>query len=108
MKWKTLWKWVGDVSDDFAAYVFTLAGVVLAQLAPYLATRGRIDPHVLGDWARLGISALVALYIVSTNETGADTPEKKAGKRANFKVRMANAFAHGVAWNTLMGMATGG
>lgn len=96
-----------DIADDVLAYFCTLAGVLLAQFAPYLATRGKLDSSGIIDLLRIGISALVALYIVAQQEGGADTDDKKAGKRANFKQRMANAFAHGVAWNTLIGIGTG-
>ena len=82
-----------------AVYVATLIGILLSQYAPLLLTHNRLDSAF--DFVRLAISAAVAFYIVANDESGGD----EEGKRKNFRKRLGNAFAHGVAWNSIMGIA---
>lgn len=95
-------KWLEGLStagQSIAVYVATLLGVLLAQYAPLLLTHEKLDSAF--DWVRLGISCGVALYLVAGQEEGGE----ETGKRAHFKRRIANALSHGIAWNTLMGIA---
>lgn len=98
-KLKKFWKWVASWADDLGVYFATLCGVLISQYAPLLLKQGPISAPF--EWLRLGISAIVAFYVVISDESGGD----REGKRANFKRRVASAFAHGIAWNTLMGIA---
>lgn len=96
MKWVTLMRKVGY---SVSVYMATLVGIILSQYAPLLLTHERLDSAF--DFVRLGISAAVAFYVVANDENGGD----EEGKRRNFRKRIASAFAHGVAWNSLMGIA---
>jgi hypothetical protein len=87
------------IGSGFAVYFATLAGIALAQYAPKLLTHERIDTAF--DWMRLGISMLVAFYLVVGQEEGGD----EEGKRKHLKRRVANALAHGVAWSSILGIA---
>jgi hypothetical protein len=80
-------------------WLATLMGVLLSQYAPLLLTQARLDS--VFDWVRLGISAVLSLYIVSQDESSGD-PD---GKRKNLKRRVATAFAHGMAWSQMVGIA---
>lgn len=93
--WKFAWSWM----DDVAVYAATFLGVLLSQYAPLLLEHGPINTTF--EWLRLAISAVIAFYIVVSGESGGD----REGKRANVRRRLAAAFAHGIAWNTLVGIA---
>ena len=82
-----------------AVYVATLIGILLSQYAPLLLKHDRLD--ITFDFVRLAISAAVAFYIIAQDEGQGDP----AGKKANLRKRIGNAFAHGVAWNSIMGIA---
>ena len=80
-------------------YLATLVGILLSQYAPLLLTHNRLDSTF--DFVRLAISAAVAFYVVFSQEQGGD----EEGKRKNVGKRLANAFSHGIAWNSIMGIA---
>jgi hypothetical protein len=92
-------KFAREIWYAVAVYIATFLGIVLSQYAPLLLTKGKLDN--VFDFVRLGISALVAFYVVATQEQGGD----EEGKRKNINKRIANAFAHGIAWNSIMGIA---
>ncbi len=97
---KKFWNGFLDVTDDFLAYILCLMGVLLVQYVPYLAVAGKIPTDIFIDWARLGISAVIALYVILNQEKGGDP----AGKRNNSPQRMINAFQAGAGWNALIGI----
>jgi hypothetical protein len=82
-----------------AVYLATLVGILLSQYAPLLLSHARLDSTF--DFVRLAISMAVAFYVVSQHESGGD----EDGKKKNINRRLANAFAQGISWNTLMGIA---
>jgi hypothetical protein len=90
---------VERIVGGIGVYIGTLIGILLSQYAPLLLTSSRLDSTF--DWVRLAISAAVALYIVGTDESAGDP----AGKAAHWRRRLGNAFAHGVAWNSIIGIA---
>jgi hypothetical protein len=92
-------KIVGAAFNAISVYLSTLIGILLSQYAPLLLTHSRLDSAF--DFVRLGISAAVAFYVVASQEQGGD----EEGKKRNFKKRIANAFSHGIAWNSIMGIA---
>lgn len=94
-----LTKAIGRFFEAFGVYLFTLIGILLSQYAPLLLKQGTIDTPF--EMIRLGISAVVAFYIVATDET-TDDPE---GKKKNLKRRLAHAFTHGFTWNSIIGIA---
>ena len=90
-----------DLVDSFFAYVMTVLGVVISNYIPELGKNSVINVKL--DTVRLLLSAVVALMIVGQQETKGDP----IGKRKNFIPRMANALAHGIAWNSLIQIAGG-
>jgi len=96
-----------DLADDFLAYILTIVGILLSNYLPMLRTTGTIDVSI--DLWRIGISAMVALIIIGRQEaiaTDGDTAKARAGRRRNFAPRMANALAQGIAWNTIVQLAS--
>jgi len=91
---------VRGLGTGFAVYAATLAGIFIAQFAPQLVSSGGISLKAYG-WVRLGISALIAFYLVVGQEEGGD----QAGKDAHLKRRVANALSHGIAYNAVIGIA---
>ena len=90
---------LGAIWRGAVVYLATLVGIVLSQYAPLLLSHERIDTAF--DWFRLGISCLIAFYLVAGQEEGGD----EEGKRKHLKRRIANALAHGIAWNSILGIA---
>jgi hypothetical protein len=88
------------IFGNLAVYTFTLMGILLSQYAPLLLQQGKISATVQG--IRLAISAVIALYIVTTDE-GHGEPD---GKQKNWKRRMSHAFTQGYTWNGLLGIAS--
>jgi hypothetical protein len=90
---------LGDLFEAVGVYLFTFLGIVMSQYAPLLLQK---DPIVTSmEWVRLGLSAIMALYIVARDEETGD----KAGRRSHIKKRLATAFTHGYAWNGMVGLA---
>lgn len=87
-----------SLASGFIVYFATLMGVLLSQYAPMLLTH---DPITTFSWVRLGISMAIAFYLVAGQEEGGDID----GKRKHLKRRIANALAHGISWNTIIGIA---
>jgi hypothetical protein len=98
-----------DIVDDILAYILTIIGIVLSAYLPLLKNTSPIDIKL--DWWRLGIAAFVALLIVGkqeeldVDETGSKNKSKE-GRKKHFIVRMANALSQGVAWNTIIQLAS--
>ena len=95
-KFKKFWS---DLVQGLGIYACTLFGVLLSQYAPLLLRQGRIDSTF--QWVRLAISAVVALYVVSSDETQGDQEAKKS----NLKRRVHAAFMSGMGWSAIMGIA---
>lgn len=93
-------KVLAGIGKSSAVYFATLAGIFIAQFGPELATKTTLSIHTYG-FLRLGISMLIAFYLVVGQEEGGD----EEGKRKNFKRRIANALSHGVTYNALIGLA---
>jgi hypothetical protein len=85
--------------EAIGVYVCTLLGILLSQYAPLLLKQGQLNTTI--EWARLVISAAVALYVVASDE-GKGDPE---GRKRNLKRRLSNAFAAGYVWNGMLGLA---
>ncbi len=96
MKLKAFLAKVGDVLDGFFAYVLTVIGILVSQYLPSFSAGGEINLKI--GLGRLLISFVIAFMLVAAQETGGDVQ----GKRAKFKIRMANALSHGIAWNSLL------
>lgn len=96
---KKLWTTLTDTGSSILVYLATLTGIVIAQYGPKLLTSERLDTAF--DWVRLGISCLIAFYLVVGQEEGGDAE----GKKKHLKRRIANALAHGISWNTILGIA---
>lgn len=94
-----LWNRIVAGGGSVIVYMSTLLGIMLSQYAPLLLSHGKIDTAF--QWIRLGISMGIAFYLMVGQEEGGDAE----GKAKNFKRRIANAISHGMAWNTLMGIA---
>lgn len=92
-------KLLSDLIESIGVYIFTFLGILLSQYAPLLLTQGRIDTAF--EWARLGISAAIAFYIVASDEGDGDA----AGRARNLKKRLAHAFTHGFTWSGILGIA---
>jgi len=80
-------------------YVCTFLGIVLSQYAPFLVGSGEIGASF--GWVRLGVSSLMALYLVSQDESSGDAE----GKSRNLKRRLGSAFKEGFLWNSMIGLA---
>lgn len=85
--------------SSLIVYLSTLLGILLSQYAPLLLSHQPISTTF--QWIRLAISMAIAFYIMAGQESGGDIE----GKAKNFKRRVANAMAHGISWNTIMGIA---
>ena len=99
---KKFWKKIVDVADDVLAYILTVVGILASNYIPMLQTGEHISIDI--GIGRVVIAALVALLLVGWQETRGDN---KDGKKANFKLRMINAAAHGLAWPTVLKVITG-
>jgi hypothetical protein len=95
-KFKKFWS---ALIQGLGVYICTLLGVLLSQYAPLLLRQGPINTPF--QWVRLGISAAMALYIVSSDEGQGDQEAKKA----NLKRRLHSSFMSGMGWNAIMGIA---
>lgn len=94
-----LLKIITGAGSSIVVYLATLLGVLLSQYAPLLISHEPISTPF--EWIRLGISAAMAFYLVVGQERGGDDE----GKQKNFKRRVANAISHGIAWNSVIGIA---
>jgi hypothetical protein len=108
-KFKLFWRNVFDVLDDILAYILTIIGIMVANYIPLLKTTGTIQ--IEADWWRLGISAIVALMIVGKQEKleadeGGSTVKAREGRKNRFTIRMFNALSQGIAWQTMIDMAS--
>ena len=108
-KIKKIWSKIFDVLDDILAYIMTILGILLSAYMPLLKT---LEPiNIKADWWRLAMAALVAILIVSKQET-LDSDEtgsiekSKEGRRKHFFNRMANALSQGVMWDQLIQLAS--
>ena len=106
------WKVFVDVADDVLAYCLTVAGILAANYIPLLQSGQPINIDL--GLGRVIIAGLVGLVLVGYQEqkgivgADADTAAKvRAGKRANFKIRMINALMHGVAWPSILKIVAG-
>jgi hypothetical protein len=99
---KKIWKWIVDVSDDVLAYLLTVVGILASNYIPMLQTGEHINIEL--SIGRVIIAGLVALLLVGWQENKGDD---KVGKKANFKLRMINAVAHGLAWPTVLKVISG-
>lgn len=100
-------KWLKKISlagSSLIIYLCTLLGVLLAQFGPMLATNAPVSLKTYG-WFRLCISAGIAFYLVAGQEQDDGSDEAKSGKARNLKRRIANAISHGLAYNTVIGLA---
>jgi hypothetical protein len=103
-KMKAFMKWVVDVSDDFLAYLLTVAGILLSNYIPLLKSGAPIKISI--ETGRIVLAAAVAILIVVKQETiTGNSLEAKAGRKKNFVNRMMNALSQGVMWATLVQLA---
>jgi hypothetical protein len=108
-KFKQFWRNLFDVLDDILAYILTIIGIMVANYIPLLKTTGTIQ--VEADWWRIAISAIVALMIVGKQEKldadeAGSTTKSREGRKNRFTIRMFNALSQGIAWQTMIDMAS--
>jgi len=101
---KKFWSWFVDWADDVLAYILTVAGILLSNGLSMLKTNEAISLDM--SPMRLVLSAIVALMVVTRQETVSSDPKAKEGKRHNFGVRMGNAVAQGFMWAQLMNLGS--
>ena len=87
--------------SSVVVYVCTLLGIFIAQFGPQLVSADHAISLRAYGMVRLGLSAVMAFYLMIGQEAGGDD----AGKAKNLKRRIVNAFQHGLGWNTLIGLA---
>jgi hypothetical protein len=108
-KFKQFWRSIFDVLDDILAYILTIIGIMVANYIPLLKTTGTIQ--IEADWWRIAISAIVALMIVGkqekleADEVGSIVKARE-GRKNRFTIRMFNALSQGIAWQTMIDMAS--
>jgi uncharacterized RDD family membrane protein YckC len=103
---KRLFRQIADVAQDIGAYVLTVAGILSANYLPLLESG---QPIVLNlGLGRVIVAGIVALLLVAWQEQK-DAGKEGAtdGKRKNWKLRMVNALAHGLAWPTILKLISG-
>jgi hypothetical protein len=108
-KIKKIWEKIFDVLDDILAYIMTILGILLSAYMPLLKSMEIID--IKADWWRLAMASLVAILIVSKQESLETDSEgsiekSKEGRKKHFLMRMANALSQGIAWNQIIQLAS--
>jgi len=108
-KLKKFWQKTIDVLDDFLAYLLTIIGILISNYIPLLKTTNIINIQM--DWFRVGISAIIALMIIAKQETleldeTGNKEKSKLGRKKRFSIRMFNALSQGIAWSTMINMAS--
>lgn len=104
---KKVFRWIADVTDDVLAYVLTVVGILFSNAVPMLKNN---EPIALDfGLLRIIVACLVAILFVNDQENlgkvdGETKAAAKAGRRKNFRKRMANALAQGVMWAQIMNM----
>ena len=96
-----LWKVLTTTGSGILVYLCTLAGIFIAQFGPQLVSVDHAISLKAYGAVRLGLSAVMAFYLMVGQETGGDD----LGKAKNLKRRLVNALSHGVSWNALIGLA---
>jgi len=106
---KKFWQRTIDILDDFLAYLLTIVGILISNYIPLLKTTNMINIQM--DWFRVGISAIIALMIIAKQETleldeTGSKEKSKVGRKKRFLIRMFNALSQGIAWSTMINMAS--
>lgn len=91
-------KAIKDAMEGIGVYICTLLGIVIAQYGPMLV--GSPISDIVIQWTRLGLSAVIAFYLVIDDENKGD----EEGKKNNLKRRLKNAFQEGMTWNVILGI----
>lgn len=108
-KIKKIWAKVFEILDDILAYIMTILGILLSAYMPLLKS---LDPiNIKADWWRLIMASLVAILIVSKQESlevdiDGSIEKSKEGRKKHFFTRMANALSQGVMWDQIIQLAS--
>ena len=108
-KLKQFWNKLFNILDDVLAYILTIVGIMISNYIPLMKTNSVI--HIEADWWRLIISAIIAIMIIGKQESldldeNGSTEKAKAGRKKRFGIRMFNALSNGIAWSTMINMAS--
>ena len=104
-KWKAFVKKLLELLDDVLAYLLTIAGILFSAYLPLLKTGEDIQVSV--SWWKLLVAAACALMVVAKQEIivpddKGNIDKSRAGRKRRFLLRMANALAQGIMWDTFI------
>jgi len=106
---KMFWKKFFDFTDDVLAYVLTIVGILCSSYVPLLKSGESFSVEM--NWWKVAVAAVVALMIVSKQETleideSGSKSKSREGRKKRFALRMFNALSQGIAWNQIIQLAT--